>query len=331
MIIYQQTKENPHSIQSSSCDNNLLSISIGKELFNYHLNTNNQLKLLTSYKFSSNIREYQIYPLATFENSNTMGVFVNYPHMPIQFVDMITNRIRSSYRVRGNGGKTFDLYAINIDSSGNSLFCGGKHRTFLFDICIPGENYVWSINHKGICSSLCTINQTNGVLGTFEGNCHLFNEEGVIHTLPIKTKGIVSLKMNHKGFLYCLSRKEEKISCFDLRNLNSVYDSIYCFNSTNQRKYLDIFKDDMYAGDENGNILKYSPNSFQTTRNHLFNANISSLCVCDNHIAFTFGNRDDSFTREYQSEPTECQQRSIDYLPNIYFNYKNCGWGVKFL
>jgi len=174
---------------------------------------------------------------------------------PVHLWDAFDGSLRASYIHLNAVQEVQAAQSLCFSPSGRQLLCGLKKEVCLFYVDRPGTTCEkWSttkkksLRQRSIISS-CEFcpDESMFACGSYDGTLGIYDAMNgkVITCVQASRLGLTQLKFSPDGNrIYCGSRKEGALDCWDMRYLTEPLLSVSRSVDTNQRIYFDFFTDE---------------------------------------------------------------------------------------
>lgn len=211
-------------------------------------------------KEGGQIYDYCWYPLMNSSDPVSSCLLTAVSNAPVHLWDAFSGVLRASYCSFNQVDELVSPHCVAFDIAGQNIYCGFLNTLRIFDITRPGRECVTrklkdasdypGFKQNGIISSIA-VNPTLPSLyavGSYRSSVGMYNEDGsLMCVLEGHYGGITHLKFSHDGTkLYSGARKDNRLICWDMRNMGEAYSIYDRVVSTNQRIYFDVTKNDQY-------------------------------------------------------------------------------------
>ncbi|XP_065055991.1 telomerase Cajal body protein 1-like isoform X1 [Rhopilema esculentum] len=276
------------------------------------------------------VYDFDWYPLMSSYDHPTCCFISTSKDHPLHLWDAFTGDVRCSYVPKNHLDEVVAANSVTFSMDGNKIFCGFNKAVKVFDTNRPGcecMEYATAVKNtvftqSGIISSIAFSKALGKVfaLGSFGKCVGIYSEDDadLICMLPGKIGAVTQVQFSKDGFyLYAGARKNDEISCWDLRNLDRQLFTLNRDVATNQKVQFDIHWSDRYlfSGNTNGCISVWELEPTRPSSPHTFPAHGDAVNGISIHpyaplVASTSGQR--HFDISSSSDTEDSQPESID-------------------
>uniref|UniRef100_T1J4T9 WD repeat-containing protein 79 n=1 Tax=Strigamia maritima TaxID=126957 RepID=T1J4T9_STRMM len=215
------------------------------------------------------IYDYCWYPLMSSLDSATCCFASTCRNSPVHLLDAYTGELRCSYRPYNNVDEIEAAHSICFSPNGQKLYCGFNKVIRIFDVNIPGRNFMETKSKiQGQAGIISCIAVNPGMPDTYAAGSYLksialYSDGCLICLLQGQRGGVTHIEFSPDGNkLYSGGRMDPEILCWDLRNPGTVLYTMERNVTTNQRMYFCSDKSGEYilSGHNNGAISVWDTN-----------------------------------------------------------------------
>ena len=225
---------------------------------------------------------------------------------PIRLFDINLNLKKSYFFEDRTKEKIYDPIFVKVEPYSLNLFTGGN---FLSKIDLITNKILYPKHNKNYNLLNCFdyyFEHSFYLLGSYNKNLLFcdFKTDQIENKIKLNYS-INQIQLINKNQILIGYRNSNKISLFDIRNLNQEITNFERINFTQQKTNfsIDLKNNILYSGDMNGKITLYNLNNYKKIKELNFRDNISSIDTFDDYLLFSTGKR--NFEIEFKNNEEE--------------------------
>lgn len=208
---------------------------------------------------SGTVYDFCWYPPMNSLAPETCCFLASRQHEPLHMWDGYNGSIRCSYRGYNYADEVEPALSVNFTPNGMRVLAGYKKSLKIFHTGVPGRYYSNYKTKAAVSTIAPFLNCDYIALGSWNSQISIIdprtNDINVLTKLTGHTGGITMIKFTPNGEIMVTgSRKEDKLLCWDLRDLTTPLYDFQRTVETSQRIYFDVSRNGKWlmSGDTSG-------------------------------------------------------------------------------